>query len=213
MSLVDIIRRRQRAIISAWKTNPLILVMTEDLQQLPGIVFPEDRSENAGVARAGRRREGSVGILQGPGDPDFNASVWVRADYSGYQGAYLTFIKQVYDVSASKSDLAGYNIDHLLNRARSPGGAGYIRIEAVQADVNQRWGSLFERAAGFDTRRLRRSMDWTICSKLAGLMPPRGPDDTDGINRLVTFYKSIGLTEQEARQGLIQRFQFGYRGR
>lgn len=39
--------------------------------------------------------------------------------------------------------LAGYDVDHLLNRARSPGGSGFIRIEAINSAVNQAQGVLF----------------------------------------------------------------------
>lgn len=154
-------------------------------------------------------------IVSRPGDPDRNASVWVRASYTGYRPAYIAFLNLVYGTQATTVDLAGYDIDHLLNRARSPGGAGYIRIEAVRSPVNQAWGRLFERAAshpGFlaNQNRLRRTLSWTICAKLANRFPPNGPADTGGINRLAAYFQTLGMDAGEARAGLAAMLNFSY---
>jgi hypothetical protein len=53
-------------------------------------------------------------------------------------------------------------------------------------------------------------MSWVICAKLAGQMPPAGPDDTAGIDRLVHYFVSIGMTADEARNGLASMLDFAY---
>ena len=129
--------------------------------------------------------------------------------------AYIGFLNHVYGTQATSANLAAYDIDHLLNRARSPGGAGYIRIEAVTSAVNQAWGRLFERAASdpaffANQNRLRRTLSWTICAKLANRFPPNGPDDVGGINRLALYFQTLGMDANEARAGLTSMLGFAY---
>ena len=166
------------------------------------------------VGAVGQRSQTDTVIVSRPGDPDRNASVWVRATYRGYRSAYLGFLNQVYGTEATPADLVGYDIDHLLNRARSPDGAGFIRIEAIRAEVNQAWGRLFEKAASTrfyaSQHRLRRTMSWVICAKLANQNPPVGPSDAGGIDRLVGFFRSLGIGADEARQGLTEMLKFAY---
>jgi hypothetical protein len=211
----SIIDRRRDALVAEWKQNPLIIVQVESPSVLPVLTFLDDRGQNAGVGAVGRRSPTNTVIVQRPGDPDRNASVWVKASYTGYRTAYIGFLNTVYLTQATTTDLAGYDIDHLLNRARSLGGAGYIRIEAVNSAVNQAWGRLFEKAASnpafsANQNRLRRTLSWTICAKLADQFPPNGPNDTAGINRLAAWFQSIGMNAQEAREGLASMLSFAY---
>lgn len=218
MSLRAIIARRQRAIAAAWKHNELLQVQVESTTVLPRLVFLDDGGEGAGTGRIGRRSEQNAVIVSRPGNPDDHASCWVAARYSGYRSAYLAFIRQAYGVAATPADLAGYDIDHLLNRARSPQDSTFIRIEAIPATANQDWGRLFEKAAS-DPRfsanqiRERRTMSWMICAKLAGHAPPNGPRDQTGISRLVRYFSTIGLDAGEARDGLNSMLQFAYKFR
>ncbi|WP_306143748.1 hypothetical protein [Roseibium sp. MMSF_3412] len=103
--------------------------------------FLNEFDEEVETEKAGRRSLKNVAIVGKPGNPDENTSVWVRAGYSSYQNAWLGFVNQVYGLKATRKDLAGYNIDHLLNKARSPNKAGFIRIEAINDAVNQAWGA------------------------------------------------------------------------
>ncbi len=215
MTLMSIIASRRTALINQWTANPLVMVQVESPDALRDVVFLDDSGKPVTVGRAGRRALSNVAIVQRTGNPDTSASVWVRADYGGYQGAYLAFVKQVYSESYAASDLAGFNIDHLLNRARSPNGAGFIRVEAVRDNVNQAWGTLFERNASnpdfyANRHRSRRTMSWVICAKLAGQMPPAGPNDTVGIDRLVRYFESLAMPAAEAREGLISMLNFAY---
>ncbi len=216
MSLHDLVRRRQRALFDAWVRNPLVQVQVEHPERLGRLVFLDDFDETIETERAGRRSLKNVAIVRKPGNPDENASVWVRAGYSSYQKAWLGFIDQVYGLKAEAKDLAGYNIDHLLNKARSPGKAGFIRIEAINDSVNQAWGALFERAASnpefsANQKRFRRTMSWIIAAKLMDQPPPRGPSDSQGVARLVQFFNQNGLAEDNPQQGLADMLQFAYR--
>jgi hypothetical protein len=218
MSLSAIITRRREALIKAWKQNPLILVQVESPQALPRLAFIDVPAAAGTLGALGQRDARNVAVVRNSGDPDANASVWVAARYSSYKSAYVAFINSVYDVKATASQLGGFDIDHLLNRARSPQDSTFIRIEAVPDAVNQAWGRLFEKASSnpqffANQRRERRTMSWMICAKLAGEMPPTGPNDSFGIDRLVSFFRSIGLAADEAREGLTQMLTFAYKFR
>jgi hypothetical protein len=212
MSIMD---RRRESLLAAWRLNPLLMVQVESPAALPLLMFLDDKGSKVEIGAVGGRRQTDTVIASRPGDPDRDASVWVRASYRGYRPAYVGFLNQVYGTQATVSDLAGYDIDHLLNRARSPGGAGFIRIEAIRADVNQAWGRLFEKTASdrrflANQHRLRRTMSWVISAKLGNQHPPNGPTDTAGIERLVGFFRAFGLDAQEAREGLSSMLRFAY---
>ena len=210
-----IVERRRNALVDQWKQDPLIVVQVEAPQVLPVMTFLDDHGHGAGVGAVGRRSQTNTVIVSRPGDPDRNASVWVKASYTGYRTAYIGFLNHVYGTQAASANLAGYDIDHLLNRARSPGGAGYIRIEAVNSPVNQAWGRLFEKSASdpaffANQHRLRRTLSWTICAKLANQFPPNGPSDVGGIDQLVTYFQTLGMDAAEAREGLMSMLGFAY---
>lgn len=129
--------RRRKALIALWIQNPLVMVQAESPATLPGLVFLDDNGRTAEVGGLGRRSQTDAFIVSRPGDPERNASVWVRAIYKGYCTAYVGFLNQAYGTQAMAADLVGYDIDHLLNRARSPDGAGFIRIEAIRSEVTR----------------------------------------------------------------------------
>jgi hypothetical protein len=215
LSPISIVERRREALLAMWRQDPLIMVQVESPAALPLLMFLDDRGAKVELGGVGSRRQADTVIASRSGDPDRNASVWVRATYRGYRTAYVGFLNQVYGTQATTSDLGGYDIDHLLNRARSPGGAGFIRIEAIRSDVNQAWGRLFEKTAsdpGFyaNRHRLRRTLSWVICAKLGNQHPPTGPADTAGIDRLVAFFRGVGFGSQEAREGLTGMLNFAY---
>jgi hypothetical protein len=218
MSLQAIISRRQRALFDAWVRDPLVQVQVEHPERLGRLVFLDDFDDTIETERAGRRSLKNVAIVKKPGNPDEMASVWVRAGYSSYQKAWLGFVNQVYGVKVTSRDLAGYNIDHLLNKARSPNKAGFIRVEAINDAVNQAWGGLFERAASnpefsANQKRFRRTMSWIIAAKLMDQPPPRGPGDQQGIARLVQFFNQNGLAADNPERGLTDMLEFAYRFR
>lgn len=218
MTLHALIARRQQALFNAWVRDPLVQVQVEHPDVLGRLVYLDDFDETVQTERAGRRSLKNVAIVHKPGNPDEMASVWVRAGYSSYRKAWLGFVSQVYGIKATPTDLAGYNIDHLLNKARSPEKAGFIRVEAINDAVNQAWGGLFERAASnpelsANQNRLRRTMSWIIAAKLMNQPPPRGPDDRQGIARLAQFFSRNGLAADNPAQGLTDMLQFAYKFR
>jgi len=218
MSLHSVIAQRQHALFNAWKANSFHQVQVASVEDLRRQAFIDDLDLDVTVEKAGRRSLRNAVVVRREGNLDANSSVWVRADYSGYQKAWLAFIKQVYGIEGQAADLAGYNVDHLLNRARSPGGNGFIRIEAINASVNQAWGRLFEKAASnpefyANQQRFGRKLTWLIAAKLMGQMPPRGPNDRAGIDRLVAFFNAQGMADENPREGLTNLLEFGYRFR
>jgi hypothetical protein len=207
-----IIERRRNALVAEWKQNPLIVVQVES----PAVLtFLDDRGQGGGVGAVGRRSQtNTVIVSRVGGDPDRNGSVWGKASYTGYRTAFIGFLNHVYGTQATTADLAGYDVDHLLNRARSPG-AGYIRIEAVNSTVNQAWGRLFEKAASnpaffANQQRLRRTLSWAICAKLANRLRPNGPNDVGGITQLAAYFQTLGMDASEAREGLTSMLNFAY---
>lgn len=218
MTLQALIKRRQRSLFEAWVRNPLVQVQVEHPERLGRLVFLEDFDETVETEKAGRRSLKNVAIVRKPGNLDENTSVWVRAGYSSYQKAWLGFVRQVYGIKATSKDLAGYNIDHLLNKARSPNKAGFIRVEAINDAVNQAWGGLFERAASnpefsANQKRYLRTMSWIIAAKLMDQAPPRGPGDHQGIARLAQFFSRNGLAADNPQQGITEMLRFAYRFR
>jgi hypothetical protein len=214
--LASIIERRKGAIVAAWVRDPQIQVQAEGPGSLPNLVFLDDRGATGTASQLGRRAATSVAVVRRPGNPDTDASVWVAARYPSYRSAYLAFVRAMYGIEATTDDLLGYDIDHMLNRARSPQNDSFIRIEAVDRGANQAWGRLFEKTASdgrfyANQSRKRRTMSWMICAKLAGQMPPEGPHDRLGIERLVTYFRGVGLSEAETRSGLDSLLQFTYR--
>ncbi|WP_269581736.1 hypothetical protein [Roseibium sp. Sym1] len=217
MSLHAIIRNRQRALYNAWVRQPMMQMQVEHPGVLGRLVFLDSYDDSIQARQLGRSSLTNVALVQRPGNPDENASVWVRAGYSGYRQAWVNFIEEVYGTRVSSSDLAGYNIDHLFNRARSPAQAGFVRIEAIDGAINQAWGRNFERAVS-DTKsggndRLRNTMSWVIAAKLMNQPPPRGPNDVQGIADLVRFFSRNGFSAAEAQRGVDGMFEHAYRFR
>ncbi len=202
--LHNIIDRRQQALLNAWKASAFFQVQVENPGVLGKIVFIDTENVAGSVLPVGRRRSSSVAVVTAPGNPDSNASLWVAAGYSDYRSAYASFASIVYGGKYNKADLAGYDVDHLLNRARSPSTSTFIRVEAISSHVNQTWGLLFEKAASSplfyaNQYRERRTMSWMIASKLAGQLPPAGPDDSTGIARLVSYWVSQGFPHEQVQ--------------
>ncbi|WP_299438681.1 hypothetical protein [uncultured Rhodospira sp.] len=213
-----IIRRRNDALIRAWVKDPLIQVLADRVDALPGLVFLDTHGAGASVDRLGRRSLKNVAVVKRPGPPDANASVWVRAPYASYRGAYTAFLAATYDTELDGVDLSGYDVDHLLNRARSPQSSVFIRVEAVRSEVNQAWGRLFEKVASdkvfwANQHRTRRTMSYPIVAKLGGQMPPTGPRDMAGLHRLALFFRNHGLDPGESAQGIKTMLDFAYRVR
>jgi len=108
-----IVEWRRNALVDQWKQDPLIVVQVEAPQVLPVLTFLDDRGHGAGVGAVGRRSQTNTVIVSRPGDPDRNASVWVKASYTGYRTAYIGFLNHVYGTQATSTNLAGYDVDHL----------------------------------------------------------------------------------------------------
>lgn len=215
MSATAIMQERRRALIRAWMRDPLILVQAEAPGALAGLVFLDDRA-GATTARAGRVGAANAAIVRRPGAAHDNASLWVAAGYDGYRRAYLRFLGEVYGARASEAELDGWDVDHLLNRARAPLASTFVRVEAIPSNANRQWGALFEKAASNERfyanrHRERRTMSWMICAKLAGKPPPRDPQDAAQIEHLVGFFASIGLKAEEARAGIRDMLDFVHR--
>jgi hypothetical protein len=49
-----------------------------------------------------------------------------------------------------------------------------------------------------------------ICAKLGNRFPPNGPNDAAGIDRLALWFQSIGMSREEAREGLASMLSFAY---
>ena len=217
LSVSGIIARRRQAIVSAFARTPLIQVQVEGAGALALLGYVNETGfETAEPQQLGRRNASRVVFVESRTNPDLDSSVWVAASYGDYAGAYIAFVNKVYGLSASKGDLAGYDVDHLLNRARSPEDSTLIRIEATPSAINQEWGRLFEKASS-DPRfyanqmRERRTTSYMICAKLAGEPPPRGPSDRAGIDRLANFFERIGIDKAEARKGIESMLAFAYK--
>jgi hypothetical protein len=174
-----IIERRRNALIAQWKQDPLVVVQVESPAVLPVLTFLDDRGQGAGVGAVGRRSQtNTVIVSRVGGDPDRNASIWVKASYTGYRTAFIGFLNHVYGTQATTADLAGYV-------ASNP-------------------------AFFANQQRLRRTLSWTICAKLANRLPPNGPSDVGGITQLAAYFQTLGMDANEAREGLTSTLNFAY---
>ena len=219
-SVSEIVDRRRFALVSAFVQEPTILVRTDGPARLALLGQLEGSGLTGGEPqRLGKFNAERIVLVKSRLDPDCNSSVWVASGFKRYRGAYIRFLEKVYGMTATEDDLASYDIDHLLNRARSPKDSTLIRIEAVPAQANQAWGRLFEKAASDPRQNANRkgearSMSYMICAKLRGEPPPLGPDDRAGIDRLVTFFDRIGITKAEnTRQGIEAMLADAYKFR
>ena len=125
-----IVERRRNALVDQWKQDPLIVVQVKS----PGASGPDLPRRSR--PRGGRRRRRPAqpnqhGDRVAPGRPRPQRQCLGQSELHGLSHGHIGFLNHVYGTQATSTNLAGYDVDHLLNRARSPGGAGYIRIEAV----------------------------------------------------------------------------------
>ena len=208
MSLSAIVRRRCEALLQHHcdVSRVPLLVSVPTAQSLGTLSFLDEFDEDEEVSQLGRRARGSVVVRQGPGNPDTEASLWVASSYGGYRAAYRAFLKQVYGLTVPKAALGPYDVDHLLNRARSAGGSAFLRVEAIPSGDNQAWGRVYEKAAsqpglpkndqGF------RYLSHTIAAKIAGLRPPSGPDDRQAVVAIEAEFRRRGMPQWALDQAL-----------
>ncbi len=215
-NIPQIAQQRSNVLLRRWNANPMIQVQVEAPSAL-GQIANIDLDQTGNVAQLGARSTDNVVCVLPPHGTagTHEASLWVRATYTGYRAAFGAFLEQQYGISNAAQQLQSYDIDHLLNRKRSPGGNTFIRLEAIPSAVNQAWGALFEKAASkpafyANQNRERRTMSWPIAAKLAGLMPPSSPDDIPGIEGIANGLAIHGLNEEECVQGMTQMLEFAY---
>jgi hypothetical protein len=210
--VIAIADRRRRAMIDQWVHDPTwSLVQVESPDMLRGKVHNITAEAQARIGGVGSHRLRSVIMLEGGPDRDRTWSVWVRATFSNYKTAYLTFISHAYGVTLTGDDVPSYEVDHLSNKAYAPTGQEFIRVEAIPKAANHSWGVNFEsrRTQNTDPRQWHQ-LSYMSCAKLGGQLPPAGPNDTAGINALVAYFTSIGLDPQEAREGVANMLQHAY---
>lgn len=210
--VIAIADRRRRALINQWVQNPLwVLVQTESLEMLKGKVHNITGETGAHTGRVGTHLERSVIMLEGGPDRDRTWSVWARCGFSNYNQAYRDFIKQAYGITLIGDDLPGYQVDHISNKAFAEIGQEFIRLEAIPKEPNQQWGVHFEKARTANTDpRGSHTLSYMNCAKLGGQLPPKGANDSAGINALVAYFTSIGLDPQEARRGVADMLKHAY---
>lgn len=212
MQIIAIAERRRRVLIQQWAHDPTwVLVQVESASMLKGKAYNLTAEVDARSGRVGRHRECSVIMLEGGQDHDRTWSVWVRATFSRYKAAYLAFISHAYGVTLTGDDLPGYEVDHLSNRAYAPTGQEFIRVEAIPKVANHLWGVNFESRRTENTfARPTHRLSYMSCAKLGNQLPPNGPNDTAGINRLVAYFQSMGIDPNEARNSVDHMLQHAY---
>lgn len=207
MDIGKIVEQRKGALLSDFthgSSPPLVEV--EDLQGMGSLQHLDEFGAGSAARGLGRRSTGNVVMVSGNGRPH-GASVWVRASYSDYRTAYIAFIRAAYGISITSQDLAAYDVDHLLNRARAGHNRGtLLRIEALPRATNRQWGALIEKLASSTlidgNRRGRRLMSYLIAGKVAGFAPPAGLDDLAGRKRLAEALATLGLDVADVSRGL-----------
>lgn len=203
----DLVIRRNRAIISQWVQNPNMIVSAVDVTELPLLVSLYNHNSKPKIMALGNIDLNNAFMLKSEGNPDYNASIWVRCGkkgchYTEYRAAYRKFLEQAYNIKIEKKDPEGREVDHLLNLGRAETEGVFVRVEAVKTRVNRAWGGGFERVSSSDhfsvsNSRSKRIISWSIAAKLGDQMPPRNKYDKDGLERLKIFFKGMGISELE----------------
>lgn len=211
MSLHQIIARRRRNLLDSFVRGFPPLVEVESAAGLGTLLHLDEFLPGAATGGLGRRSSGNVVMIAGPaGQPDA-ANLWVRASYSDYRGAYAAFMRSNYGLTVTTADLAAYDIDHLLNRARAGAGSAMLRVEALPLSVNRQWGSFLERLASsaliHGNTRTRRLMSYLIAGKVAGLQPPSALNDLAGRRQLALGISRLGLPLREVEEGLANMLE------
>lgn len=206
MSVAAIVQRRRQNLLTTFVRSTPPLVEVEDAQGLGRLLMLDEFHEGAATGALGRRGLGNVVMVAAaPGQPD-SATLWVRASYGDYRSAYAAFLRENYQISVSASDLAAYDVDHLLNRARAGTGNALLRIEALPLSNNRQWGSFLEKLASTaqvqGNTRTRRLMSYLIAGKVAGFAPPISLDDRPSRLRLAQEIANLGLPLREVQEGL-----------
>lgn len=206
MSVPNIIAARRTGLLQAFVTGFAPLVEVDGPAGLSGLMVLDEFEGSAAPVQLGRRKSDNVMMVPGrPGDPH-SASVWVRAGYADYRGAYAAFLRAAYAVKAGPADLAAYDVDHLLNRARAGNDDVLLRIEALPMASNRQWGSFLEKLASqanvAGNHRTRRLMSHLIAGKVAGLAPPVSLTDAPSRAALARGIAALGLPLHEVEQAL-----------
>ncbi len=209
MSIAAIIQSRTNALIRAFVHDAVPpLVEVDDVTALAGLTSSLDEFAEAGLGAAGlnRRSTTNVVLVAAAGGAADRASVWVRAEYTGYRAAYAAFVSKMYNMTVTTADLQAYDVDHLLNRARAGNGNTLLRIEAAPLGINRQWGSVLEKLATQSNvagnQRTRRLMSYLIAAKVAGFAPPATLQDPISRGRLARELASLGISLKEAQDGL-----------
>ncbi len=206
MSLSQIITQRCDRLLADFVYGIAPLVEVESAAGLGTLMHLDDFAPGSMPTALGRRATGNVVMVPGPAGQPHAASVWVRASYSDYRGAYAAFLHSAYKIAVTPADLSIYDVDHLLNRARAGTGTALLRIEALPLSVNRQWGSFLEKLASqsqvHGNTRTRRLMSHLIVGKVAGLAPPAGLHDVPGRQRLAAGIAALGLPQAEVDAGL-----------
>ena len=220
MKLRDIIDRRSQAILRAFETQVIVpLVEVPSTADLPRMAYLEREEQGAkegeqSVGKVGNKRLTSAVVsIAGP-NRDADTSLWTRRTYDDYRPAYLAFIEQVYGFKPDKEELAGYHVDHLLNRGRAAHDTNFLRVEASPSDINSLWGSYFERYASRpdldSNRRSLRKIEYMIASKVAGLRPPLDRDDRTAIGMIATYFAARGHDAREVERAVHDKLALAH---
>lgn len=207
MTLDQIVAARRQALLDRFVRDVFPpLVEADGTGGLTGLMHLDEFTPGSTPGQLGRRKSQNAAMVPGPAGSPHAASLWVRGGYGGYRPAYAAFLKANYGLTVTPEALAAYDVDHLLNRARSGNDDVLLRIEALPLSINRQWGSFLERLASSQhiagNRRTSRLMSYLIAAKVAGLIPPATLDDQVGIARLAGGLSALGLNAVEVRAGL-----------
>jgi hypothetical protein len=208
VSVSQIVADRRRALLAAFVGGFPPVVEVDGPAGLTGLMHLDEFAGSGPAGGIGRRRTDNVMMVPGRPSDAHSASVWVRAGYGDYRPAYAAFLRAAYGVVANPADLAPFDIDHLLNRARAGNSGVLLRIEALPLGPNRQWGAFLEKLAAQATvagnRRTIRLMSHLIAGKVAGLAPPASLTDAAGRARLAQGIAALGLPLHEV-QGALDR--------
>ena len=144
--------------------------------------------------------------------------LWVRPDYSGYEGVFAKFAKWHADYDyLGASDKSNYDVDHVFSHTRAgPAqlGISYVRLALVDRSANRSWGSFIEKTM-VETDAMHKSKTHHyatlfLLAKLVGLRAPGKPNYKSDIKTLAQRLIQMGFGRPAEQDLFVFQMQYLY---
>ncbi len=144
--------------------------------------------------------------------------LWIRPDYSGYEGVFAKFAKwhAEYDYFDAP-DKSKYDVDHVFSHTRAgPAqlGIGYVRLGLVDRSANRSWGSFVEKAMvetdAMHQGKTHHHATLFLLAKLVGLQAPSKSSYKTDIQTLARSLIQMGFGKPAEKDLFVFQMEYLY---